>query len=520
MKKRRILAFIFALILIIAMIPSASAAGRTFTLKKVGGGYATEEDCAGKTTVFVFMGSTCGNSANTMKALSRATWIDPSAVQIVCCIIDTDSEEEAKEFYDNYSTWDPSFLYTYGQDSQNFMWPLLAGTYSVTLAVAVVIEPNGTVKGFRTTVTGDTPIRELLNGEGDTGDDDIEIEDPSTPVSVTYSGTADYTKAFEVFEQLNALRRSLDLDELVMDKTLLEVGMQRAAECAVYYGHSRPDGTDCFAIFPPAGAASENIAAGYMTATDVMQGWINSASHYRAMTNPDLDAVGIGCFRQANGAYYWTQVFTGRRQSTSVVKTGTETKTYTVTVSAENLQLSVDPTSLKLKKGAEKKIRVYAENIEFYDEPLLLDIRAAGSDAELNTLVWSSSDPSVASVASDGTVTALAAGEAEVILSTTGGDVITSVKVTVEGPETMKLNEGKVSYKNSTAEKLSLMFVFMEYKSNGQFVRSYTSGTVELKSNQTVNCTYPDVAEGHTLYAACIDTATWQPFCPKLAISK
>ncbi len=124
--------------------------------------------------------------------------------------------------------------------------------------------------------------------------------------TVQVTGTNYYTKAYEMLELVNQERQSLNLSPLTMNPELLEASMQRAAECAVDFSHTRPNGTGCFSIHP--NASGENIAAGNSTSSATFQQWKNSPGHYRNMTDASFKSIGIGCFRWA-GNYYWVQLF-------------------------------------------------------------------------------------------------------------------------------------------------------------------------------------------------------------------
>lgn len=54
--------------------------------------------------------------------------------------------------------------------------------------------------------------------------------------------TVDYDAAEEVLELLNQLRREAGVQELVMDRNMLEMAVKRASECAVRHDHTRPNG--------------------------------------------------------------------------------------------------------------------------------------------------------------------------------------------------------------------------------------------------------------------------------------
>lgn len=54
-----------------------------------------------------------------------------------------------------------------------------------------------------------------------------------------------------------------NLPALAIDKNLEQAAIQRAAELAIFYSHTRPNGTSCFTV--NGSVYGENIAAGYRT---------------------------------------------------------------------------------------------------------------------------------------------------------------------------------------------------------------------------------------------------------------
>ena len=83
--------------------------------------------------------------------------------------------------------------------------------------------------------------------------------------------------------------------------------------------------------------------------------------------------------------------------------------------SAHLASISVSPGNLKLEVGASKK----------------LSVGCSPSDAVLKNVVWSSSNPSVATVSSEGTVTAVSAGDASITVSCSGKSAVCNVVVYV-----------------------------------------------------------------------------------------
>ena len=112
--------------------------------------------------------------------------------------------------------------------------------------------------------------------------------------------------------------RPTDLQPLTYDCGLEAIAMQRAAEIALSFSHTRPNGSTCFSAFDEYGydyyTIGENIAAGYPTGESVFVGWCETddpyagQGHRRNMLNGSFTSVGVGHVIY-NGRHYWTQEF-------------------------------------------------------------------------------------------------------------------------------------------------------------------------------------------------------------------
>ena len=146
-----------------------------------------------------------------------------------------------------------------------------------------------------------------------------------------------------------------ELNKLEYDYELEKIAMQRAAEIAFSYSHTRPNGKKCFTAYNDAGytysAAGENIAAGYTTAEAVFTAWEETdedyagQGHRRNMLNSNFKAVGIGHV-YANGYHYWVQVFSGSNRSVSENDVNDSTTSVTIEVlnsAISSLNISISP---------------------------------------------------------------------------------------------------------------------------------------------------------------------------------
>lgn len=153
---------------------------------------------------------------------------------------------------------------------------------------------------------------------------------PSSVATIEYDVTYKEEDARSMLAMINEFRRSSDawywdsdnttkvtvsgLADLRYDANLEAIAQARAAEIAINFDHTRPDGSSCFAIESNGISSSgENIAAGYSTAEYAFTGWREDNENYwgqghRRNMLGSWTAVGIGHVVY-NGIDYWVQEF-------------------------------------------------------------------------------------------------------------------------------------------------------------------------------------------------------------------
>lgn len=110
----------------------------------------------------------------------------------------------------------------------------------------------------------------------------------------------------EVFRLINEERVANGVPEFTLDETAMEFAQLRAEEIADKFSHERPDG-DSSGMYSHY-TFGENIAKGYRTSTDAVDGWMNSTGHRNTMLGNYADYgnyAGVGVYRK-NGVIYWT----------------------------------------------------------------------------------------------------------------------------------------------------------------------------------------------------------------------
>ena len=214
----------------------------------------------------------------------------------------------------------------------------------------------------------------------------VKAETATTPVSISVQ--YGQTEARTILNMINEMRTSstdawywkqddttktycTNLQPLQYDYDLEKTAMQRAAEIAIIYSHTRPNNKDTFSAFYENSVyytyAGENIAAGYGTADSVNDGWREDnelyagQGHRRNMLSSKFNCVGIGHVYY-NGFHYWVENFAYRDKvnTTPVSADNTET-TLTIPVATSkisNFHITFDKDEYSLKTGESTSISV------------------------------------------------------------------------------------------------------------------------------------------------------------------
>lgn len=219
--------------------------------------------------------------------------------------------------------------------------------------------------------------------------------------SVRVTGTESYDYAQQVVDLVNQERAKVGVSPVTMDAELTEAAMQRAAECSLYFSHTRPNGTLCFTI--SSRMHGENIAAGSSTPAGVMNQWINSAGHYANIIDRDWDSIGIGCFR-VGAVTYWVQAFSASSASGSV-SGGNHTATATIEASLGTVPYEGSGFNLDMPQADPEPLSM-GETYELVVGILNPGWNGAYCPTDASGYTWVSSDPSVVSVGADGVVRA------------------------------------------------------------------------------------------------------------------
>ena len=157
----------------------------------------------------------------------------------------------------------------------------------------------------------------------------------AVPAQVTSEG-AQYANT--VLNKVNELRSSMGLQPVTRYQELDAVAQDWSEQQAAANNMShRPDFTSVY----PKGwtTGSENVAwrtSGGDTGALIFEQWRNSPGHYKNMTDPNVNSIGIGFAQTSDGRWYATQNFAAYNVSNSTLTPSTTTTTNTTTTTKSN----------------------------------------------------------------------------------------------------------------------------------------------------------------------------------------
>lgn len=300
-----------------------------------------------------------------------------------------------------------------------------------------------------------------------------------------------------------------NLGELAYDYDLERLAMQRAAEIALSYDHTRPNGDRCFSIYKEKGItyshAGENIAAGYNSAEAVHMGWREDndsyagQGHRRNMLSSKYNCVGIGHVYY-NGFHYWVEEFAYRSSVNTTKTTANDSKqTATVFVAKSNIKkLTVsfdeDLSTLRIGETVTPDITAIIDVVYHWG--------GKGIVADLPTI--SVEDSSIATY-SNGTISGIAEGTTKLTASLYGLTAANAPTVSVHSCDN-HWDNGKITTKPTcikTGEKTFTCTICHNAKTEPVHTTDNHLNT-EIRNQKEPTCK----EEGYTGDTYCVDCKT------------
>lgn len=276
--------------------------------------YSVPDEGAVVLVFFRVSTSLSGNEFNLLSDISKAEWINNDKIKVIA----VESSGAVKDDVQTYitaaagSNSDRFKVHYSNKYLLGFYLNKVLNSSSYFPPLMFVISNYGGAPTVRYYSEGAVNIAKLTNSLASVSPS-IAYDNSAYTVGLKVSGEMLYDTVSEIHRLVNENRAAEGHGALALSGPLTELAMQRAAECAAYYNHTRPNGDSCFTvdengIYTIGYVNAENIAAGYRTAAEVMNGWMNSSGHRKNIMNSDSGSIGIGAYK-SNDKIYWVQLF-------------------------------------------------------------------------------------------------------------------------------------------------------------------------------------------------------------------
>lgn len=154
----------------------------------------------------------------------------------------------------------------------------------------------------------------------------LPVPTPSNPPTLNPEQPTDPIDC-ELFDAVNDVRIVNNLTPLTMDTRLYEAARKHAIDMGNrgYFAHVSPDGSTPAQRVSNEGyqwtSVAENIAAGYTSVEDVVNGWVNSDGHYKNIRCTQCTRTGIARVNVPNSKWtnYYVQVFASGDDDSSLL---------------------------------------------------------------------------------------------------------------------------------------------------------------------------------------------------------
>lgn len=250
--------------------------------------------------------------------------------------------------------------------------------------------------------------------------------------TVYINGTFNYEKAYECLDILNSERSKIGLNELEMDKDVLDAAMIRASEISLLFEHTRPNGKSCTSLCTAGKILAENIAAGSSSAQGAIDQWLTSTmGHKENMLSSSWKSVGIGCFTNSFGMTFWVQCFGASNAITYEIIPSNINKDAEIETKSNNLDL-------RWYYNRTKELEIELESNQAYNLSIIAINKGwpqVSVRLENKSFDFSSSNNKFAKVDLNGIITANKSGTATVTVNVKNmEDVSISMNVNVPLP--------------------------------------------------------------------------------------
>lgn len=264
----------------------------------------------------------------------------------------------------------------------------------------------------------------------DNGENAVAATSQST-YNIHVSGTVYLSEAEKFLELVNAERAKKGVEPMKLDNEMMRCAIDRAAQASIVYNHILPNDKQVRSKYPNIMTENISLKTKYSAET-FFNSWMNSPAHKDALLTGNQDLLGFAVFKPEGSNWYGgaATFFYSNKTYSYTPFTGSYSdysKDFEMEIANRYLDFKTD-SPLSCEVGSFNTLIPKLKNYVYCPPYDIGTFNISSSDG-----VWESSDPSVASVDSNGNVTALKAGTASLKFYVNGSDRYYEKTVKVTG---------------------------------------------------------------------------------------
>lgn len=248
--------------------------------------------------------------------------------------------------------------------------------------------------------------------------DDFAVEDGENVAAATsqstynvhVSGTVYLSEAEKFLELVNAERAKKGVEPMKLDNEMMRCAIDRAAQASIVYNHILPNDKQVRSKYPNIMTENISLKTKYSAET-FFNSWMNSSAHKDALLTGNQDLLGFAVFKPEGSNWYGgaATFFYSNKTYSYTPFTGSYSdysKDFEMEIANRYLDFKTD-SPLSCEVGSFNTLIPKLKNYVYCPPYDIGTFNISSSDG-----VWESSDPSVATVDSNGNVKALKPGTA------------------------------------------------------------------------------------------------------------
>ena len=180
--------------------------------------------------------------------------------------------------------------------------------YITIVSVLMIVAISTISFNFKSKAIGSAATRDYV--EGTIFEENIPLSGSVAQNSIGPSvadTAANKEFAMSVFNKVNEVRNANGLTSLTWSEGLYKAGLVRATEIVSKWSHTRPNGTDWYTVDANL-MYGENLGKGFTSSDDVVDAWMNSASHKDNILY-GFKTMAVSVYKSSDGTYYIAQEF-------------------------------------------------------------------------------------------------------------------------------------------------------------------------------------------------------------------